>query len=55
MESWQDFWSKIETVHESARLHKLLGKTHANEPGMLRLPGYHMAGGLKAQRRLMNT
>ena len=25
-------------MHESARLHKLLGKTHVNELGMLRLP-----------------
>ena len=37
-ESWQDFCSQIETVHKSARLHKLLVKTHANEAGMLRLP-----------------
>ena len=25
-------------MHESARLHELLSKTHLNEPGMLRLP-----------------
>ena len=37
-ESWQDFCSNIETMHESARLHKLLGKTHVNKLGMLRLP-----------------
>ena len=37
-QTWQDFCSKIETMHESARLHKLLGKTHVNELGMLRLP-----------------
>ena len=33
------------------RLHKLLGKTHVNELCY----AYHMAGGLKAWRRLMNT
>jgi len=34
-------YHKIETMHESARLHKILkilSKTHVNEPGMLRLP-----------------
>jgi len=48
-ESWQDFCSKIETMHESARLHKLLGKTHANEPGMLRLPRLPYGGWTKSQ------
>jgi len=37
-ESWQDFCSNIEAVHESARLHKLLSKTHVTELGMLCLP-----------------
>jgi len=37
-ESRQDFCRKTEPVHESARLHRLLSKTHVNELGMLRLP-----------------
>jgi len=55
-ESWQDFCRKIETVHESARLHKLLSRTHVNEPGMLCLPHGEWTKSLeKANEHLMDV
>ena len=36
-ESWHDFCTNLEKVHESARLYKLLGKSSDAQIGMLRL------------------
>ena len=36
-ESWHDFCTNLEKVHESARLYKLLGKSRDAQMGMLRL------------------
>jgi len=54
-ESWQDFCSKIETMHESARLHKPLSKTHVNEPVILRLPHGWTKSPEEANEHLMDV